>query len=249
MFGIFKKKKEATQSIVIDYSGIRVDMHSHLLPGIDDGSPDAETSVEYIKAMMKLGYGKFIVTPHIYADLYPNTEETILSAHKELMAKLKGENVEVEVIPAAEYFMDDVFAERLSRNEPLLTLHDNWVLVEISFMSPPPDLNDLIFELIAKGYQPVLAHPERYSYYHGNKEIYHRFKDQGCFLQINMLSLSGYYGKAVQEAAQYIIKEKIADLIGTDLHHQRHLEGLHNPVLFANVQQVLQTNSILNSTL
>lgn len=248
MFGLFKRKKE-DRSVIIDYSGIGVDMHSHLLPGIDDGSPDAETSVEYIKTMMKLGYRKFIATPHIYADLYPNTEQTIFAAHKELMAKLKEENVEAEVVPAAEYFIDDVFTERLGRNEPLLTLHRNWVLVEISFMTPPPNLNDLIFELIAKGYQPVLAHPERYSYYHGNKEIYHRFKDQGCLLQINILSLSGYYGKAVQEAAQYIVKEKIADLIGTDLHHHRHLEGLHHPGLFANVQQVLRENSILNSTL
>lgn len=249
MFGLFKKKKESSGSVVVDYSGLKVDMHSHLLPGIDDGSPDAETSVAYIKEMMKLGYQKFIVTPHIYADLYPNTKETILAAQKELKAKLQQENIEVEIVAAAEYFMDDVFAERLSKNEPLLTLHQNWVLVEISFMSPPPDLNNIIFELIAKGYQPVLAHPERYSYYHSNKEIYHRFKDQGCLLQINMLSLSGYYGKAVQDAAHFITKEKIADLIGTDLHHQRHLEALHHPLLFADVQQALQTNSILNSTL
>jgi tyrosine-protein phosphatase YwqE len=250
MFGLFKKKKtEQVPAPAIDYSGIKTDMHSHLLPGIDDGSPDADTSVAFIKKMMQLGYRKFITTPHIYPDLYPNTRETILAAHQLLTAKLQQENIPVEIVPAAEYFIDDLFADRLKNNEALLTLHKNWVLVEISFMTPPPDLNNILFELIVKGYQPVLAHPERYSYYHKNKEIYHRFKDQGCLLQVNMLSLIGYYGKAVQEAAHYMVKEKIVDLIGTDLHHQRHLDIMQDPGLFADVQQTLLTNSILNSTL
>ncbi len=250
MFGLFKKKKtEPAQSAFVDYSGLKVDMHSHLLPGIDDGSPDAETSVTFIKALMKLGYQKFITTPHIYPDLYPNTRETILAAHQILTAKLQQENINVEIIPAAEYFIDDLFADRLQKDEPLLTLHKNWVLVEVSFMSPPPDLNTILFNMIVKGYQPVLAHPERYSFYHSKKEIYHRFKDQGCMLQVNLLSLSGYYGKGAQEAAQYMVKEKIVDLIGTDLHHQRHLDAMHHPALFADVQLALQTNSILNPTL
>lgn len=249
MFGLFKKKSAVSVAAEINYGGIKTDMHSHLLPGIDDGSPDAATSVAYIKAMMKLGYEKFITTPHIYPDLYPNTRETILAAHGVLLQKLKEEQVDVEIIPAAEYFIDDLFADRLKNKEPLLTIHKNWVLVEISFMTPPPDLNNILFDLIVHGYQPVLAHPERYSFYHNQKEIFHRFKDQGCLLQINLLSLSGYYGRGVQEAAQYMLQEKIVDLIGTDLHHQRHLDAMHHPALFADVQKALQTNTILNSSL
>lgn len=249
MFGLFKKKSAVSVAAEINYGGIKTDMHSHLLPGIDDGSPDAATSVAYIKAMMKLGYEKFITTPHIYPDLYPNTRETILAAHGVLQQKLKEEQVDVEIIPAAEYFIDDLFADRLKNKEPLLTIHKNWVLVEISFMTPPPDLNNILFDLIVHGYQPVLAHPERYSFYHNQKEIFHRFKDQGCLLQINLLSLSGYYGRGVQEAAQYMLQEKIVDLIGTDLHHQRHLDAMHHPALFADVQKALQTNTILNSSL
>lgn len=249
MFGLFKKKSAVSVAAEINYGGLKTDMHSHLLPGIDDGSPDAATSVAYIKAMMKLGYEKFITTPHIYPDLYPNTRETILAAHGVLKQKLKEEQVDVEIIPAAEYFIDDLFADRLKNKEPLLTIHKNWVLVEISFMTPPPDLNNILFDLIVHGYQPVLAHPERYSFYHNQKEIFHRFKDQGCLLQINLLSLSGYYGRGVQEAAQYMLQEKIVDLIGTDLHHQRHLDAMHHPALFADVQKALQTNTILNSSL
>ena len=250
MFGLFNKKKtETVASTPADYSGLKVDMHSHLLPGIDDGSPDAVTSVTYIREMMKMGYQKFITTPHIYPDLYPNTRESILAAHQILMTKLQEEKIDVEIIPAAEYFIDDLFADRLKQNEALLTLHKNWVLVEVSFMSPPPDLNNILFDMIVKGYQPVLAHPERYNFYHNNKEIFHRFKDQGCLLQMNLLSLSGYYGRNVQETAHYMVQEKLVDLIGTDLHHQRHLEAMHHPALISDVKKALQTNSILNATL
>ncbi len=250
MFGLFKKKKEKQPAdLAIDYSALGIDMHSHLLPGIDDGSPDAATSVSYIKKMMELGYRKFITTPHIYPDLYPNNRETITAALQVLKTKLKEEQVDVEVHAAAEYFIDDQFADRLNNDEQLLTLHKNFVLVEISFMQAPSDLKNVLFDLIVKGYQPVLAHPERYNYYHSRKEVYHRFKDQGCLLQVNLLSLSGYYGKGVQEAAHYLVDHKLVDLIGTDLHHQRHLEAMQHPQLMEDVQRALQTNHLLNATL
>jgi tyrosine-protein phosphatase YwqE len=224
-------------------------MHSHLLPGIDDGSPDAATSVSYIKKMMELGYRKFITTPHAYPDLYPNNPDTIQSALAVLQKQLQEEAVDVEVYAAAEYFIDDSFIDRIKNNEQFLTLHQNFVLVEISFMQPPPDLNEVLFELIVKGYQPVLAHPERYNFYHSKKEIYHRFKDQGCLLQVNLLSLIGYYGKSVQDAAHFLVQEKLVDLIGTDLHHQRHLEAMQHPQIMQELQTVLQLNNILNARL
>ncbi len=248
MFGLFKKKKEQ-HSFMSNYSGLHTDMHSHLLPGIDDGSPDLDTSVELIKGMMDAGYKKFITTPHVYPDLFPNTNETILQAQELLINRLEQENIDVEIHAAAEYFIDDHFSERLSNNEKLLTLHKNWVLVEISFLSPPPDLNEIIFQMITCGYQPVLAHPERYSYYHQKKETYHRFKDQGCLLQINLLSLAGYYGKSVQEAARMLVNEQIVDLIGSDLHHTRHLQAMQNNLLMAEVDAILSSGRILNSTL
>jgi len=249
MFGFFKKRKEELASVTIDYSALGVDMHSHLLPGIDDGSPDAASSVAYIKKMMELGYRKFITTPHVYPDLYPNNPDTIRAAHAVLQQQLAEEGIDVEVHAAAEYFIDDSFADRIKNKEQLLTLHQNFVLVEISFMQPPPDLNEVLFELIVQGYQPVLAHPERYNFYHTKKEIYHRFKDQGCLLQVNLLSLIGYYGKSVQDAAHFLVKEKLVDLIGTDLHHQRHLEAMQHPQMMQEMQTVLQLNKILNASL
>ncbi len=250
MFGLFKKKKASSLSLQkADYSFLKTDMHSHLLPGIDDGSPNVESSIAYIKGMMEMGYKKFITTPHIYPDLYPNTRETISAAHQLLVQKLKEEQIDVEITAAAEYFIDDIFPDRLINKEPLLTLQKNHVLVEISFMSPPSDLAETLFSMIVNGYQPVIAHPERYSFYHQKKETYHRFKDQGCMLQVNLLSLSGYYGKSAQDVAQYLIKEKLVEYIGTDLHHERHLAALGNPHLCADVEAAMQTNSLLNPSL
>ncbi|MBX9782814.1 MAG: histidinol phosphatase [Chitinophagaceae bacterium] len=248
MFGLFKKK-EKTPLFTGNYSGLHTDMHSHLLPGIDDGSPDLDTSVQLIKGMMELGYKKFITTPHVYPDLYANTPETIKAAHSSLVQRLKEEQMDVEVKAAAEYFIDDIFPERLEKGEQLLTIHNNRVLVEISFLTPPQDLKETIFKVIMAGYQPIIAHPERYSFYHYKKDIYHRFKDQGCLLQINLLSLLGYYGKAVQENARLIVSEQLVDFIGTDLHHARHLHTMNNNALMAEADAILQSGKLLNPLL
>lgn len=248
MFSFFKRKKEEPD-VSGSLAALKADMHSHLLPGIDDGSPDAETSVLLIKGLMELGYSKFIATPHIYPDLYPNNRETIHNALEVLHQKLKEENLDVSVTAAAEYFIDDLFVELLERKEPLLTIHKNNVLVEISFIAPPPDLNKTLFTLITDGYHPVLAHPERYSFYHSKREIYHRFKDQGCLLQINLLSLTGYYGKSVQETARYLVKENLVDFVGTDLHHERHLEAMQSYSLMQEVQELIGKGQLLNSSL
>lgn len=249
MFGWFHKKKEADSKASVDYSLLGTDMHSHLLPGIDDGSPDVATSIAFIRSLQQLGYRKFITTPHIYPDLYPNTAATIAAAHQLLLEGLQQEGMEVDLHAAAEYFIDDLFPERLERGEPLLTLHRNWVLVEISFVSPPAELNHVIFDMVTGGYQPVLAHPERYSFYHNKRDVYHRFKDQGCLLQVNILSLLGYYGRSVQDTARYLVEEKLVDLLGTDLHHQRHMDALQDIRLQAELQRVVERCNLLNGQL
>ena len=227
MFGLFKKKKEEQQAdVTIDYSALGIDMHSHLLPGIDDGSPDAATSVNYIKKMMGLGYRKFITTPHIYPDLYPNNRETITAALEVLKEKLKEEQVDVEVHAAAEYFIDDHFEDQLQTKQPFLKLSGNMVLVEFSMVTAPMDLQQVIFELQMQNYQPVLAHPERYVYLSRHKSTFDDLRSAGCFFQVNLLSLTGHYGPAVLELAEYLVKENMYDFAGTDIHNKRHLDGL-----------------------
>jgi protein-tyrosine phosphatase len=247
MFSWFKKNNQ--KAPLADLSLIGTDMHSHLLPGIDDGSPDVETSIHLIKGMMSMGLRKFITTPHIYPDLFPNTLETIEAAYQLLKQKIDEEQLDVDLRYAAEYFIDDFFQERLQKGQKLLPIQDNWVLLEISFISPPPDLNHVLFDLVTGGYQPILAHPERYSFYHRDKDIYHRFRDQGCFLQINLLSLIGYYGRPVQDTAFYLIEEGLVDLVGTDLHHERHLESLHNLLRSEELNELLTSDRLLNHKL
>jgi tyrosine-protein phosphatase YwqE len=247
MFGWFKK--DNPKKALTDLGLIGADMHSHLLPGIDDGAPDVETSVQLLKGMMSMGYKKFITTPHIYPDLYPNTPETIEAAYQLLKQKIDEEQLDVDLRYAAEYFIDDFFRERIQKGQKLLPIHDNWVLLEISFISPPPELNHVLFDLVTGGYQPILAHPERYSFYHRDKEIYHRFRDQGCFLQINLLSLIGYYGRPVQDTAFYLIEEGLVDLVGSDLHHTRHLEAMNNLFKSQELKALLESDRLLNHML
>jgi protein-tyrosine phosphatase len=247
MFSIFKKKKR----VRLDLSGLVTDMHSHLLPGIDDGSPDTETSLQLISGLQELGYRKFITTPHILWDLYNNDASTIGAAHQELQqAALQQNNSNVPVTTAAEYFLDEHFDELLQNNVPLLTIHKNWVLVEFSFVTTPLNFKDKLFNMQMKGYQPVLAHPERYLYFMSDRKWYDELKDAGCYFQLNILSLAGYYGKASFQLAHYLIGKRYVNLLGTDCHHFRHLNTLRNAHnIMEPVMGLLDSGQLLNPSL
>ncbi len=243
MFSIFKKKYPA---IPVNFSFLKTDMHSHLLPGIDDGSPDTGTSLELKKGLEDLGYQHFIATPHIMWDMYKNTPAGI----RGVLERLQQEPGQQNIRAAAEYFMDDYFDELLNTDQPLLTLSGNKVLVEFSFVSPPLNLKEKLFNLRIKGYQPVIAHPERYTFFAGGKAVYDDFRAQGCLFQLNLLSFTGYYGKIPQELAHYLISKKYIDFLGTDLHHSRHLEALRAsrhimPLLMQLSDSGLLQNSLL----
>lgn len=247
MFSIFNKKKRAR----LDLSGLVTDMHSHLLPGIDDGSPDTETSLQLINGLQELGYRKFITTPHILWDMYKNDANTIEAAYQELQeAAQQQNNAAVPIKAAAEYFLDEHFDELLDNNIPLLTIHKNWVLVEFSFVTTPLNFKDKLFNMQMKGYQPVLAHPERYLYFMSDRKWYDELKDAGCFFQLNILSLTGYYGKASLQLAQYLIGKRYINLLGTDCHHFRHLNTLRNAHnIMEPVSSLLDSGQLLNPSL
>jgi tyrosine-protein phosphatase YwqE len=219
----FSRKKENSTA---DLSWIGTDMHSHLVPGIDDGSPDAATSLELIKGLQDLGFQRFITTPHILSDLYPNTPETIGAGLDVLKKAASDASLPVQVHAAAEYFIDEHFQQLLSKKTPLLTLSGNLVLVEFSMITAPMDLQDVLFELQLQNYQPVIAHPERYIYLSRRKEFFDMLRDAGAWFQLNLLSVGGGYGTSVQELAEYLLKKGYYELAGTDLHHKKHLEGL-----------------------
>lgn len=225
MFNFLFKSARVTP----DLSFIAADMHSHLLPGIDDGLQEVAQSVEFIKQLKELGYKKLICTPHILADLYPNTRETILPKLDLVRKALKKAGVDMPVDAAAEYMIDHSFAELLSTSKKtdLLTINNQYILVEMSYLAPSPNFEQVIFDLRMMGLTPIVAHPERYSYYHKQFESYERFVDLGCKLQVNLLSLSGGYGPHVKKTAEKLFSKQMVDFLGTDMHHEKHLEMLH----------------------
>jgi len=243
MLSIFKKTIPSPP----DLSGLVTDMHSHLIPGIDDGSPDPETSIGLITGLTGLGYQKFIATPHILWDIYKNDERTIAPAHNLLRKELEAHRMNVPTQFAAEYFLDDHVTDLIEEEIPLLTIKKNWVLVEFSFVSAPLDLKDKLFSLQIAGYQPIIAHPERYLYFSRDRTIFDELREAGYYFQVNLLSLAGYYGKGSQELGDYLVKKKYVDLLGSDMHHSRHLQALQTCTALTDyVKEVQDSGNLLN---
>lgn len=218
MISIFQKKK-----YLVDYLEGFTDFHNHLLPGIDDGSTDPEYSLKMINRFKEFGVRSFVATPHVMGEYYPNTPETIGKALEELKDKLPAD---VKISAAAEYMMDQIFYDTLD-SEELLTISGRHVLVEMSFFQAPINLNEILFKLQNKSYKPILAHPERYGFYHSKfLGPYDDLKTRGCQFQMNMLSLSRHYGKGMQKTAYELLEAGMIDFISSDAHRLEHLDKL-----------------------
>lgn len=220
MFNFFKKRDNTPVKLFF-----QTDIHCHVIPGIDDGSPSAEISVELVSRMATWGINRIIATPHVTESTFENTHETMDKAMESLVAALKKHGIEMDLSHSAEYRLDDLFARHL-KNGTLTPFPNDYLLVENSFIQEPWGLDETLFELTVKGYQPMLAHPERYSYYHDHKERYKKLHEAGTLFQINLLSLAGHYGRDVRKIADYLIEEGMVDFIGTDLHNERHVHSI-----------------------
>lgn len=222
MFSFFRKNK---QGGIKSLECIGNDMHNHLLPGIDDGSPDVATSIRLMKGLIDLGYDRFYCTPHVLGDVHPNTPETISNAFQELHGAVVEENLPVFVGYAAEYMIDYDIEEIITGGK-IATLPNNHVLIEMSYAVESPNIKEVIFQLQTKGYSPILAHPERYPYYYNRFSLYENLIDAGADLQLNILSLSGYYGSDAKKVAEKLLDAAFITWVGTDLHHDRHLSAI-----------------------
>ena len=238
----FKKKEIPLQEFFPD--GF-VDIHSHLLPGIDDGAKNLEDSISLISKMYSYGIKNFVTTPHVLGDVYPNSSEMIKSKLEEVKTELKKQGFnDLNISAAAEYMMDEQFVERLKADD-ILTLKDNYILVEMSYFNAPYNLFDILFETQLKGYKPVLAHPERYRFYHTDFQVFYKLKKAGCLFQLNLLSLTEQYGKGVQKMSEKLLRENMYDFVGTDTHHHNHLELLNkigNKKTKKQIQHLLENN-------
>lgn len=203
---------------------IEADCHAHLISDIDDGPKTLEESIQLIEGLQSLGIKSLIATPHIYQNYYPNRRTDVLDKFHQLQQHLtKHPNIKLQIKCAAEYYLDNHFEQLLEQDE-LLTLDGRHILVETSFISLIPNLYELIFRIQTKGYVPLLAHPERYSYL--RQGDYDRLIERGCKFQVNVLSFSGHYGKEVKKAAYYLLQHNYIDRLGTDAHHLEHVEKI-----------------------
>jgi protein-tyrosine phosphatase len=244
MFGLFKRKKEKRGEPNYNYESVLVDMHSHVLPGIDDGAQNPDESIFLIKKMMALGIRKIIATPHIMVDFYRNTPETINGALEILKAELKAQEIDIEIQAAAEHYFDETFENRVNEKK-LMTMGDNYALFEFSFISAPPNAFEVIQKMIEwGGYKPILAHPERYPYM--TIEEMANLRAWGCNMQMNTISLTGYYGKDVKKKAEAMVDRDIVDFISSDMHHPRHAAAFKDALNYPHLQRILTDYPLKN---
>jgi hypothetical protein len=227
-----------------------LDFHNHIIPGIDDGSVDVETSIALMNGLKNLGFNDFIFTPHIISDTHPNTPESIKAGFDVLNIALQNNNLNVPHSYAAEYMMDDMFHQKLKNKESLLKLRHDKILVEFSYIQRPDHVENISFDLQIQGYEPILAHPERYVYYHDKWEYYYtHLKELGFELQLNLLSLTPYYGKDVQRIAQKLLNAGMFDFASTDIHHLRHLEALNSSFTKDSLAELFDKYHLRNNEL
>ncbi len=227
---------------------IGTDLHSHLIPGIDDGSPNMESSIEMIKKFQELGYKKLITTPHIMCDYYKNTPEIILGGLEKVRNEMAKQNINIEIEAASEYNLDDGLADLIDKKN-ILTFGDNYVLFELPFMTEPRNLQEIIFNFQTAGYKPILAHPERYGYWINNLEKFEELKAKGVLLQLNLLSLTGHYSPEVKKMAEKMVNANLIDVIGSDCHRIEHLTIIKNNLNNKFIHQLVNQENLLNKSL
>lgn len=236
IFGVFNRQKKEAANLG---GNLLVDIHSHLLPGIDDGAPTMDHTIGMLRKFEELGYQKLILTPHIMSGVYNNTSEIILKKLDEVRKVSQELGLKLALEASAEYYFDETLFERI-RTKDLLPFHGNHILFEFSFRNQPSQVEDIVFGLKSAGYQPVLAHFERYMYYHPSIEVARSLRERGCYIQVNLNSFTGHYGPDVKNQAIRLLKAGLIDILGSDCHRLQHLELLESSLNQAVFHQLLE---------
>ncbi len=229
IFNFFRKKPLLKDLIPNKF----VDIHSHVLPGLDDGAKTAEESLTLISKMKELGFTKIICTPHTYSGIYDNTKKSICNSYN----LIKKSFYDIELKYSSEYMLDQTIYKRIEEKS-FLCLNKNQILVELSFIDKPLGLYDMIFKIQNAGYEIILAHPERYFFFHNNFNDYKKLKKHGVKFQINLLSCVNYYGKKVTEICDKLFKYDFVDFVGSDIHNQNHINQFEKKIEIVNIKKL-----------
>jgi len=244
MFGIFNKNKQKKVDPI--FSVLNTDIHCHLIPCVDDGSKSFEETVECLNTMYEVGFRQLYITPHFQFPRFPNKEEDIKQRFETLKCELKQREVPIELLGiGGEYRVDDAFAARI-KNPNFLTV-DNKVLVELSLHQLRMGVEETLFDLGMGDHEVILAHPERYPYYSKHSQTLEALKEQGVYFQVNILSLSGFYGSDAQKNAFDYINNGWVDYLGTDMHNTVYAKATRDAAGNKKVRKVLEENQFLNS--
>lgn len=232
-----------------DLSMLKTDFHSHLLPGVDDGAKTLEDSLQLIKGLLALGIEQIITTPHLHYYSYPNnTSDSLQKSFDPFYKAVITELPQLNISLGAEHLLDDNFLKIL-RKKRILPVFSNHLLIELGYKAPPPNLHEILFEIQIKGFVPIIAHPERYLYYADSLEYFHQLKDWGAYFQMNLSSLTGYYGQEMKQLAQQLIAADLIDYFSSDLHHQRQLDLITKGTEDGLYHQIFQQSSPNNSSI
>ena len=248
MFSFFKKKKKEIILPPLDAKLIGVDMHSHLIAGIDDGAQTLDDSVVLVKGLKEFGFHSFYTTPHVMSDFYRNSSATILQGAEDLNNRLDSEQLNTNIHPSAEYYFDENFARLVNEND-LLPIKNEYILFEFSYLNEPENPFPLIHKIRDLGYKPVLAHPERYPFYFGRQDALRAVREHGAYFQININSLAGHYGPQSTHAAHWMIEEGIIDFLGTDIHKAAHLPVIERALCTEHLHRLVESGRLLNTQL
>lgn len=235
MFNFFTKKY-----FLIDHLDGFIDIHNHILPGIDDGAKNVDESIELIKGFGEFGVTDFICTPHIMDNYYPNNSTTINKSLSLLKNGLKMNDLDhVNIEVAAEHMIDSGF-EKLIKENNIMPLSKSYILIEMSYLQPSLNFDLAITKITDKGLFPIFAHPERYAYLHSRLNEYKRLKKKGLLFQLNLLSLGNYYGHEVQKTAKLLLKNNLIDFAASDIHKLSQLESLKKISVEDKTLQILK---------
>ena len=233
----------------VDLGLLGCDMHSHFIPGIDDGAKTMKDSIALLRAMEDFGYRKVVTTPHIMSDFFRNTPEIIQSGLEQVRNAAKAEGIQLEIEAAAEYYFDYDLEGKVGK-APLLSFGKNYLLFEVSYMNAPDNLDSFIFNLQANGYKPVLAHPERYPFWFSKSlEQFEKLKDKGVLFQMNINSLTGHYSMSTKKIAEEMIDRGWYEFVGSDCHHAGHVELMKKARAEKALRKLMESGKLLNSSL
>lgn len=233
LFNFFKSKNSAESKLFY-----KTDIHCHIMPGVDHGAQSVDESLELIAAQQRWGIEQIILTSHVTDDTFENNPDTLAEGFRILTEGVKEAGNPIRLAYSAEYRIDTLFTDQLEKGL-IVPMPDNYLLLENAFIQEPIGLDRLLFDLKVKGYKVIMAHPERFPYYYGNLDRYKQLHEAGNRFQINLLSLAGFFGKDTKKIAEWIVKNGMADFLGSDMHHLRHAEAIDKYLRSADYRKLL----------